>query len=262
MVLSLEAELASGSTRCRDAWLFYYTDNSPTYHIVDGGSSTSGPLQALAHRIKSLELLLGCTIVCIHPPGFLVLIQHGADGLSRGVWISPLHKTVSTRQLLHNIFSPMLLTGAWRQWLQSTFMVDSSGPLMTDLDHQWDARGLFHRNSIWIPAPEIAAQAISFCLEAWAESPSDTSFVFLVPRILTRRWINLSAHVQDLGQIAAGTTPCIGHSVPVMVLVIRPFVRSLESPSFSRLDPSSLTNYRKFQGAKAHLRGLSGLLAG
>jgi hypothetical protein len=70
--------------------LFYFTDNMVTYYIVHNGSSTSPSLHALIRRIKILELRLKCRLEPIHVPGRL-MIQQGADGLSRGIWVSADH---------------------------------------------------------------------------------------------------------------------------------------------------------------------------
>jgi hypothetical protein len=70
--------------------LFYFTDNMVTYYIVHNGSSTSPSLHNLIRRIKILELRLKCRLEPIHVPGRLMILQ-GADGLSRGIWMSADH---------------------------------------------------------------------------------------------------------------------------------------------------------------------------
>jgi hypothetical protein len=96
----------SGNTRCSNTTTFYFTDNEVTYHVVTSGSSTSLGLHSLIHDIKMLELQLNCHVVCIHVPGTTISLQ-GADGLSRGVLISPLHARDSSRSILASLFAPV-----------------------------------------------------------------------------------------------------------------------------------------------------------
>ena len=74
--------------RVRHGILFYFTDNLVTYYIVQGGSSTSPELHKLIREIKFLENKLMCQVEVIHVPGRL-MIQQGADGLSRGIRVVP-----------------------------------------------------------------------------------------------------------------------------------------------------------------------------
>jgi hypothetical protein len=73
----------------RGTTVFYFTDNSTTYWIAASGSSKSASLHSLIEAIRTRELRLGCYLEVIHVPG-IVMIQQGADALSRGIWISPL----------------------------------------------------------------------------------------------------------------------------------------------------------------------------
>jgi hypothetical protein len=75
--------------------LFFFTDNMVTYYIVHNGSSTSPSLHNLIRRIKILELRLKYRLEPIHVPGRLMVYQ-GADGLSRGIWMSADHVLRST----------------------------------------------------------------------------------------------------------------------------------------------------------------------
>jgi len=75
----------------RGMTLFYFTDNSTVYCAVNKGASAATELQKLIVRIKLAELRLGCLLESIYVPG-VVMILEGTDGLSRGVWVSPLRQ--------------------------------------------------------------------------------------------------------------------------------------------------------------------------
>jgi hypothetical protein len=69
--------------------VLYFTNNMVPYDIVRRRSSKNPALHALVRELKLLDLMHGCSTVVIHVP-VLVMIQQGTDGLSRGIWRSPL----------------------------------------------------------------------------------------------------------------------------------------------------------------------------
>jgi hypothetical protein len=86
----LEQSARQAKGMVKGGTLFYFTDNMVTYYIVHNGSSTSPSLHLLIRHIKILELRLKCRLEPIHVPGRLMVFQ-GADGLSRGIWVSADH---------------------------------------------------------------------------------------------------------------------------------------------------------------------------
>ena len=236
--------------------MFYFTDNEVTYHIVNSGSSTEPHLHLLIVQIKLMELQLGCHLVVIHVPGVL-MIEQGTDGLSRGVWISPLQKRIPTRQLMTEILSPVTLLPGWDSWIQHRFGLPSLPDPPIEWHHQWTAESVFNRFSTWIPPPEMASQAISFLLNAWVEQPWESSAVIIVPRIMTHAWQYLSKSIATLAVVKVGHTPFIIHPVPFVVLYLAPHVRSLSTKTSHRLDPFSLPDFNCISAEAALLRGLS-----
>jgi hypothetical protein len=74
--------------------------------IVSSGASTSPLLHRLIVDIKTLELELDCQVEVVHVPGTAMIAQ-GTDGLSRGVWVTPLHDPVNQKSLLAEVFAPI-----------------------------------------------------------------------------------------------------------------------------------------------------------
>jgi hypothetical protein len=86
-----------------------------TYYIVHNGSSTSPSLHNLIRQIKILELRLKCRLEPIHVPGRLMILQ-GADGLSRGIWMSADHVLRASVEESHLTLGSTPFThllGAW-----------------------------------------------------------------------------------------------------------------------------------------------------
>ena len=205
-----------------------------------------------------MELELGCHLVVIHVPGVLMISQ-GTDGLSRGVWVSPLQERIPTRDLLSRIFSPVRLIDGWKSWLSkkypTVFTAVPSNPI--GWQDQWSADQVFNTFSTWIPPPEMASQAVSNVMNSWVEQPWNSSALFMVPRILTRSWQYLSKSITMVDVLKVGTCPFIQHPVPVVLLYLAPHVRSLPSKKSLRLDTSPLPDFNCISAEAALLRGLS-----
>ena len=147
------------------------------------------------------------------------MIKQGADGLSRGVWISLWHERVPTQKLLSLILSSVILLPGWHAWMTSHFILLSHlSATVIDWSMDWDPDQVLDLATTWIPPPEMASQSISFVLNTWVERPTTTSAVFIVPRVLSQSWQYLSHHVQTLQVLDVGVCPFLQHLVPVVIL--------------------------------------------
>jgi hypothetical protein len=239
--------------------VFYFTDNLVTYYIVHNGSSTSSSLHALIRRIKILELRLKCRLEPIHVPGRLMILQ-GADGLSRGIWMSADHvlrSSVEESRLTLSATPFNNLLGAWAI-RQAGLAPNTPYNHITDTD-AWSWAQIGNLLTVWNPAPELAHQAITACLDLWVEQATTTSALFLIPRILQRDWGFLSKHVVELGIFDPRDLPwgCRFQSlIPFCLLYLPCYTRIL--PSDNRLDmrshPSKFERWCNNQATE--LRGL------
>lgn len=261
LALTLEGLVASGATHLRGATVFYFTDNLVTYFIVTHGSSSTPALQELVHRIKLAELELGCLLEVVHVPGVVMIIQ-GTDGLSRGVWVSPLQLNVSPTGPMPDLFAPVPYEPTLLPWA----LREACLPLDTPIVYRdwrttpWTSDHVLSRCTFWTPPPEIARQLLCRLITLWTESPADTRFFILVPRLLQRQWGHLSPYVREtqssylrssLPLISPPTLP-----IPVVLLVMDSHVRALPEPD-SRLDPPPLPAHARWHRERAEfLRGL------
>jgi hypothetical protein len=223
--------------------LFYFTDNTTTYYVVGNATSKNPVLQDMVHRIKLLELGLGCHLEVVHVPG-TTMIGQGTDGLSRGVWISSLHQAISSRRLLPSLFAPVQYTPLLVSWLVNRhpcLRAETPEWHYIPWDTNWSVPDLLDRSTVWCPPPEMASQAISFLLNAYVEAPLTTSSLLLIPRILQRSWGRLSGCITELEVLHPATFPDSlphAHLLPVCVLHLASHRRVL--PTTNRLDSAPL----------------------
>jgi hypothetical protein len=247
----------------RGTTVFYFTDNSTTYWIAASGSSKSPGLHALIEEIRTRELRLGCFLEVIHVPG-IVMIQQGADALSRGIWISPLQGLMDPRRITQAVFDPLPFDACLVQ-----YYVDQL-PLIHHLDRDWkycrwqctwEAHRVFDRLTVWFPPPELARQVLTFVLECWAEQPLTTSGLFFIPRTVPAFWRGVSRHLVELPTLFPHETtlpfpPIL--PIPVIVLYLPPHQRSLSTKDrLARVTVPPNTRWHREQAAL--LRGLPSL---
>lgn len=222
------------SDRMRNRTVFYFTDNMVSYYVMESGSSPSPELHKLILQIKRLELVLGCHLEVIHVPGDL-MIKEGADGLSRGLWLTANRMRDNSLVESRRVLEPVPFSRPLADW--ATGLLDlPTGTLSCHIGSldSWDFGRIAGRWTIWTPMPEIARQAIAAFLDAWVEVPLTTGAVFLVPRVLQRSWSHVSHSVVDLGLVRPRDLPpeCQYDSdIPIVILAVFPHVRCLdESP--------------------------------
>ena len=235
----------------RDVVLFYFTDNVVTYYIGASGSSTSPALHELIKLARNYEMLLGCRLQVVHIPGKL-MIRQGTDGLSRGIWGSPLHGEVDQGAFTAALFAPAPLVWeqvdhfaaslglACKRWIHSPW----SEPLM-DSD-------LLHRYTVHCPPPELARQTIVFLLEAWVESPMDTGALIFVPRVVPAFWHGLSRHLTELAIIPAPDySDLCATNIPIVALALTPFFRP------DHRNPNGVDSHQRTQPGRRRHRQLA-----
>ena len=248
LLLTLEAILSTDPDSVRDTTLFYFTDNSCTYWICNNGSSHNDTLHSVLLEIRSIEMKLGCHLAVIHVPG-RVVIQEGTDGLSRGVWLSPLHDTLPRHQLLEGVFAPLRPDSALVQHYITSHVLDfhrhHRRPFPSYLRNwklahwssTWHDIPVMGHFTVWFPPPEVARQLIYFLLYRFVEAPLTTSTLLFVPRVIPGFWQNLSKYIFELPTFYPHLSD-LSHppllSIPITVLYLPAHVRSL--PVKNRLD--------------------------
>lgn len=184
------------------------------------------------------------------------MIKQGTDGLSRGIWISPLHESIDQLDYTRAVFDPLppcpitiqhyvtRLCGAetwhYRLW-----------------DKPWETIDCINKLTVWFPPPEIARQVITFALETWVESPTKTSALFFIPRILLSFWRSLSKHLIEVDSIRPELTqlscpPIL--PIPIVVLFLPRHVRVFPKDSLDTPASSDIARWHREQAAQ--MRGL------
>eukprot|EP00957_Ditylum_brightwellii_P083620 6356435-Ditylum_brightwellii.AAC.2 len=107
----------------------------------------------------------------VHFPGDLV-IHHGADSLSQGLWPSPLLQSqpLSIGYPFRSVaLTELLLTWLWAHlvtMLGATLPPIASCLCMEDTS-DWSPDLFLHQTSIWVSSPWLAWQALSYLASAW-----------------------------------------------------------------------------------------------
>lgn len=248
LLLTLGQIAAHSPREVQGVTLFYFTDNSATYWICQKGSSRHAHLHEQVVKIRALETKLGCHLWVIHVPG-KVMIKEGTNGLSRGVWITPLQDTIPREVLMPAIFSPLAFhPHLVQEYLDDHLPVYFQGndrPLPLDYPRwhgrRWDAPWIpeecFHRLTVWFPPPEVARGVITFVLNCRVEFPLSTSALFFVPRILPSAWRGLNRALVELPPVlprTADLSPPPVLPIPITVLYLPPHCR--RQPTRNKLD--------------------------
>lgn len=248
LLITLETLLKTDPDTVRGAMVFYFTDNSTTYWVCQKGSSRHTHLHEQVVKIRRLETRLACHLCVIHIPG-KVIIREGTDGLSRGVWITPLQGSIPREILMPAIFAPLPFDPTLVHHYVSEEIPNyhraERRPGREDhprwegrrWDSTWETTDAIDQLTVWFPPPEAARALISFLLDCYVERPLSTSALLFIPRIMMASWRGLSKKITELPvlhpDVADLAFPPI-LPIPVTVLYLPPHHRS--PPSHNRLD--------------------------
>ncbi len=248
LLLTLQHIEGAAPESVRNTTLFYFTDNSATYWICQKGSSKHPHLHEQLVRIRSLETRLQCHLWVIHVPG-KVIIKEGTDGLSRGLWMTPLQDSIPRPVLMPAIFAPAPFHPALvRHYMEvqvKAYHAEEGTSLPPAFpswegrrwDRPWEAEECFGRTTVWFPPPEIARSIIAFLLNSHIEVPLTTSALFFIPRIMSGAWRSLSRKLMELSPVDplnADIFPPSILPIPITVLYLPCHVR--RTPNRNRLD--------------------------
>lgn len=248
LLLTLEHIQHGTPNDVENTTVFYFTDNSTTYWICQKGSSKHPSLHEQVEKIRALEVKLGCHLTVIHVPG-KVMIQEGTDGLSRGIWMTPLQATIPREVLMPGIFAPLafdpMLVRRYMDDHLPRYHTEEDTPLPQGFPHwegrrwdnPWKAEEAFGQLTVWFPPPEVAQGVLSFLLNCQVEVPLTTSALIFVPRIMASRWRGLSRKLVELPQVDPYTTDLSFPPVlPIPVTVLYMPCHQRRPPTKNRLD--------------------------
>jgi hypothetical protein len=253
MLLNLRQE---ASKEVQGATVFYFTNNLTTYWVDFSGSSPPPRLHLLIKEIRLLEMEMDCCLQVIHVPG-VVMIDHGTDGLSQGVWVSAFHGLTDNLLLTKAVFEPVLFDAALVDRYIRIYDLPQTWHYQ-EWNQVWNEEDLFNQFLVWFPPPKIARQTLTFTLETWVEKKLTTAALFFIPPMVPAFWWGLSRHLVQLTTVYPTETPLVHHPllpIPIIVLYLGPHHCSLLDKD--RLeqtpDPSNAFWHRE---QKALLRGL------
>jgi hypothetical protein len=174
--------------------LFVFTDNSAAEGAFYKGTSPSRRLFELVLRLRTLQMSGSLALHVIHVAGKRMIAQ-GTDALSRGITTAgvmagmefssfvPLHLSVQERQ------DPCIL----HQWVTSW-----AGDAFWLAPEDWFLPKLVDSPCVWTPPPAAADAALDQ-LGKWIHMrPSNTSHIFIAPRLMTSRWRKFLGKACDL----------------------------------------------------------------
>lgn len=254
LLRTLEQEAAS--ERLCGCTIFYFTDNIVTYYVAHSGGSSVPALHRLIRELKKLELLLDVHLEVVHVPGKHMITQQ-TDGLSRGLAFSNGRSLRSPEEEVTRLFRGVDYTPALVPWVMHVSGRSWRHRPLKPMDSlkNWRFQEVVHESTVWTPLPEWADQIILAVLNVWIEQPWSTEAYFLVPRIFQRRWGHKSKYIRELAIVDAREVPGGQNSdIPVVVLHLPCFTRSLPSPS---MDRPTVSHGPKWHSEQAdYVRGL------
>ena len=116
-------------------------------------------------------------------PGNMMICQ-GTDGLSHGVWISPLSYCAANDTAdLFQMVPPLPKVLQWALDQIGSLILPHLWGLQTDLS-DWELSTLIGQHTLWLLSPVIAHQGFITAAMAWIESPWNSLHIFVVPCIM------------------------------------------------------------------------------
>ena len=137
------------------------------------------------------------------------MIDQGTNGLSRGIWVSPLHTLHNQHLLTASLFAPLPPCPVLVDQVLFTHLSPQPWHLQ-EWSSPWDGRLCFDRLTVWFPPPKLACQVITFILETWVERPLTTSALFFIPWTVPAFWLGLSRYLIELAKFPL-LTPTFQH---------------------------------------------------
>jgi hypothetical protein len=186
------------------------------------------------------------------------MIIQRTDGLSRGIWFSLLHQSLTQSEITGAVFAPLAMDCHLVNQIVQTFNLPRDW-VYFDWNGPWRADSLFDCFTVWFPPPEVARQAIIFVLESWVERPLTTSALFVIPRTLSHAWVGLSRHIIELGTWKPSDFD-LAHPpllpIPFVVLYLAPYTRVLPIDRRGVDEPPLSQERRWHQQQATFVRGL------
>jgi hypothetical protein len=182
----------------------------------------------------------------------------GTDGLSHRVWNSALQ--VSRKFPVSELFEPFPLDNVMIQWAyrQAGLIQPPKVRVFHDLNN-WNKADMLKPDCIWPVSPTVAQQALTTAALAWAESPLDSSHLFLVPHVLQCDFGCINCHIQYLGQFDPKELPLHSHPccVPLLLFYLPPHRRSICPQASCRMDLPSFPRMPAWVAQQVtYMRGL------
>ena len=238
VVESLEDEAESG--RLTNTVVYFFTDNSTVESAIYRGTSKSRKLLGLVIRVKVLEAKYSIQLHVCHVAGTR-MIAEGGDGVSRGL----LNEGVMAGEDILS-FIPLHLSAIERSptlvdWLKT--WVGQKLEVLTPMDwyekghdiRGWthpQGRDLFPRQILrkgvygWFPPPAAADVALEQMRIARIKR-QDSTHVFVVPRLLTPRWLKQMFKACDVVLVVPPGKPGWPGEMfePLLIGICFPFLR-------------------------------------
>ena len=198
------------------------TDNVVSESILTKGASSSPKLQQLLREIAYEQQLQQCDVTPIHVAGKRLIAQ-GTDGLSRGqTRVGALSGTTADVNTYNPLVArPQPVPMELRAWAAQRW------PSQAYLQHpdQWDAGHVRGADTLWMPPPTMARQALLAFLRQRMIAPTTTAATFLLPRRYTAPWRRLLRQF-TVSTVRAGDGPHwpTGEFEPLLVARCEPWV--------------------------------------
>ena len=132
------------------------------------------------------------------------MIEQGTDGLSRGLWHATERRHEGINQVL---FEAVPYTPSLGIWAGNLLGYQGTWPCYMPATALLDMSGITGRLTVWNPPPECARQVITCYLRRWVQTPTTSCAIFIIPRILQKRWGRIARYVEEVGVFQSNQLP-------------------------------------------------------